>query len=63
VRGNTASFGGGIWNDPAGNLTLADSTVSGNTASVDGGGIRNFGTVTLTGSTVINNVPNDCVGC
>src|SRR3990170_3213880 len=52
-----ASDGGGIRNDGA--LTLTNSTVSGNTATV-AGGIVNYpvGTVTLTNSTVSGNTAN-----
>jgi CSLREA domain-containing protein len=53
--------GGGIYN--AGTLTVTDSTISGNSATVsvgvlggdDGGGIYNAGTLTVTGSTITNN--------
>ncbi|MEQ1644609.1 MAG: choice-of-anchor Q domain-containing protein, partial [Pyrinomonadaceae bacterium] len=48
-------FGGGIQN--LGTLTLANTTVSGNTAS-GGGGISNSGSLTLNNSTVANNVAN-----
>ena len=56
-HGNTADFGGGILN--MGNLTLADSAVSNNSAFVwSGGGISNSGslsTLTLVNSTVSGN--------
>jgi CSLREA domain-containing protein len=45
--------GAGIHN--SGNLTLTDSTVSGNTADGYGGGIFSEGTLTMTNSTVSNN--------
>ncbi|MDH3622447.1 MAG: hypothetical protein OES69_02450 [Myxococcales bacterium] len=48
-------FGGGIHNDRGGILTLTNSTVSGNTAIVAGGGIYNLGWLTLTNSTVSGN--------
>ena len=38
-----------------GTLTLTNSTVSGNSATVFGGGIFNDGTLTLTNSTVSGN--------
>ena len=41
MSGNNARSGGGIFND--GTLTLINSTVSGNSAGIDGGGIYNFG--------------------
>ncbi|WUD77488.1 hypothetical protein OG937_40155 [Streptomyces sp. NBC_00510] len=44
-------------------MTLIGSTVADNTAGTDGGGIyHKDGTVTLTGSTVRNNRPNNCGG-
>lgn len=53
-NGNVTGFGGGIANE--GNLTLSGVTVSGNTASLPGGGVDNFsGSLTLSGSTVSNN--------
>lgn len=53
VSGNSAdSYGGGILSD--GVLTLADSTVSGNTAG-NGGGIYTSGALTLTNSTLSGN--------
>src|SRR4029450_5628933 len=58
-NGGTGVNGGGIFN--AGTLTLTNSTVSGNTAGDDGGGIRNVlgGTLTLTNSTVSGNDAGD----
>jgi hypothetical protein len=52
-NGNPAGSGGGIANE--GTLTLANSTVSGNSAGGFGGGIANLGTLTLTDSTVSGN--------
>ena len=55
VSGNSAGFGGGIYN-ALGMLTLTGCTVSGNSASSNGGGIDNAtGTLTLTNSTVYGN--------
>ena len=58
VVGNTADYGGGIYNN--GTLTITDSKIgevgAGNTATVNGGGIFNAsGTATLIGSTVSDN--------
>jgi Bacterial Ig-like domain len=55
-KGNTLEVdddrgGGGILNDGAATLTITDSIISGNTGS-RGGGIRNFGTLTITNSTI-----------
>lgn len=63
VSGNSAVLGGGIYNYSGrnftdfliGTLTLANSTVSDNTASQSGGGIYNSGTATLTNSKVSGN--------
>ena len=54
-RGVFASTGGGIYN--YGTMTVADSTISGNTAITDlGGGIYNHsGTMTVTDSTISGN--------
>jgi len=45
--------GGGIFNNGSGaTLTVTDSTISGNSASFDGGGIENTGTLTVTNSSI-----------
>ena len=66
VRDNSNSAapfvdGGGIFNDNAAILTLADSTVRSDSAGDDGGGIynSNSATVTLTGSRVMDNSAED----
>jgi hypothetical protein len=46
LSGNTASYGAGIYND--GTLTISQTTLSGNSASIEGGGIFNARTRTLT---------------
>jgi hypothetical protein len=51
--GGSCPRGGGIWNH--GTLTIANSTVSGNSASAGVGGILNWGTLTITNSTVSGN--------
>ncbi|HEX2201409.1 MAG TPA: hypothetical protein VHH93_05350, partial [Gammaproteobacteria bacterium] len=57
--------GGGIFN--RGNearLTLTSSLITENFANDDGGGVFNEGgTVSQTDTLIINNDPNDCVGC
>jgi cysteine-rich repeat protein len=58
VSGNSAGRGGGIFNHyySDGPITLTNSTVSGNSASQEGGGIFNYyEPVTLTNSTVTGN--------
>ncbi|MGW2918772.1 hypothetical protein ACWDBF_13035 [Streptomyces angustmyceticus] len=59
VRDSKASYGGGIYTDGA--LTLTGSSVTANTAGVNGGGIfTNAGAVTLIGSVVTGNTPSNC---
>jgi hypothetical protein len=54
-EGSTGDDGGGIFNN-GGNLTLTNSTVSGNSATLGfGGGILNNGSLNLTNSTVSGN--------
>jgi CSLREA domain-containing protein len=54
--GKTLSdWGAGIWNSQNTTLTLEDVAVSNNHADNGGGGIANYGTLTLTNSTVSNN--------
>jgi hypothetical protein len=63
LSGNSAYFGGGLYNISGGTATLTDCTLSGNTASGDGGGIGTGGggsndggdTVTLTDCTLSGN--------
>ena len=65
VSKNTATdseaYGGGIYNDGAeSTVMLTDSTVNGNKAGDDGGGLyHNRGTLTLTDSTVSSNSSGD----
>ena len=56
IRNGVAPGGGGIFN--RGTLSIADSTITENTAGfeVGGGGIFNVGTLTLTSSTVSGNI-------
>lgn len=63
VSSNTAtSDGGGIANFD-GQLSVTDSTVSGNKAAVGGGIFNSGGTVTLAGNNVFtSNDPEDCIG-
>jgi CSLREA domain-containing protein len=61
VSNNTANNGGGIYNGEQyailrlGTATLSNSTVSGNKALEDGGGIYNFNELSLINSTITNN--------
>lgn len=58
VTGNSAGYGGGIFNIPDSHLTLIDSTVSGNTAG-EAGGIRFDDTGTVVNSTIADNHVTD----
>ncbi|MFF7973857.1 hypothetical protein [Streptomyces sp. NPDC007905] len=57
--GNEAGDGGGISNNAAGTLTVKKSTIAGNTAQEDGGGIQNQGTLTVEGTHFSNNEARD----
>ncbi|MFE1442188.1 choice-of-anchor Q domain-containing protein [Streptomyces sp. NPDC058739] len=58
VTGNTAGYGGGIFNIPDSHLTLIESTVSDNVAG-EAGGIRFDDTGTVLNSTIANNRVTD----
>ncbi|WP_113704469.1 right-handed parallel beta-helix repeat-containing protein [Nonomuraea lactucae] len=58
VTGNTAGYGGGIFNIPRSNLNLIDSTVSRNTSG-EAGGIRFDSTGTVINSTIADNRVTD----
>jgi hypothetical protein len=53
--GGTADRGGGLLNLGGAHVTLTKCTVSGNTASTNGGGLANYGVATLADCTVSNN--------
>lgn len=56
MSGNSASFGGGIFNDTGSPLTINNTTLSSNLASGGGAGIyNNFGIATITNSTLSSN--------
>jgi len=55
INGNTATDGGGIYND-GGDIILANSTITGNTATGDGGGTYNSnGSMDITNVTISAN--------
>ncbi|MGP4087216.1 choice-of-anchor Q domain-containing protein [Streptomyces sp. KR55] len=54
VTGNSAGYGGGVFNVPDSHLDLVDSTVSGNAAG-EAGGIRFDDSGTVTNSTIADN--------
>jgi CSLREA domain-containing protein len=51
----SADFAGGISNSSGSVLTLVNSTLSGNSASMNGGGILNWGILNLNNVTITNN--------
>lgn len=55
ITNNQASQGAGINNQQGGVLNLNNSTVSGNNGAVEGAGLFNAGTATVTNSTFSNN--------
>jgi CSLREA domain-containing protein len=66
VTGNTAEDGGGIacgTHEDGGSLWVTDSTISGNTATKDGGGIDSYWCgIQLTSTTVVSNTAKDADG-
>ncbi|MET8679714.1 choice-of-anchor Q domain-containing protein [Streptomyces sp. NPDC004647] len=58
VTGNSAGYGGGIFNIPGSHLDLIDSTVSGNSAG-EAGGIRFDSSGTVVNSTIAGNRVTD----
>ena len=56
ITESRAQFGGGINNTATGNLTMTDSTISGNSTSQNGGGISNAGTLSIFNSTLSGNL-------
>ena len=55
ITNNQSIQGGGINNQSGGILNVTNSTVSANSASVEGGGLFNAGTATISNSTFSNN--------
>jgi predicted outer membrane repeat protein len=56
---NTARHGGAIFNADSSGLTVENSTLSANIATISGGGLTNFGTASLTNATLyLNEAPN-----
>ena len=54
ISGNSASYGGGIYNNFDATLTITSSTISGNAANF-GGGIANLEVLSISSSTISNN--------
>jgi uncharacterized repeat protein (TIGR03803 family) len=62
LSGNSAEFGGGIYNDTNGTLTVSSSTLSGNSATINGGGIVNNGALTVRSGILDGNTANNVGG-
>jgi hypothetical protein len=63
LSGNSADFGGGIYNGGAGTVELRNSTLSGNSATT-GGGIENAGGTSTLTNTIVTASPSggNCAG-
>lgn len=66
ISENNGDWGGGIYNDLAGKLTVNNSNLTRNTTSSDlesiGGGIANYGSMTLSNANISSNVAGYGVG-
>lgn len=63
VTGNTAEWGGGLYNGELGNMTVLRSTISGNTANASGGGLYSWiNVVTVRDSTFSSNYAPEGAG-
>ena len=62
VTGSSSDWGGGIFNRGVREPTIINSSVSGNSAGFDGGGLLNFETLTLIDSTVADNIAGQSGG-
>jgi hypothetical protein len=59
LSGNSAASGGAIYNAVGATATVSDSTITSNIATLEGGGIDNFGTLFVTKSIISGNSPDD----
>ena len=62
IAGSSSDWGGGIFNRGVREPTIINSSVSGNSAGFDGGGLLNFETLTLIDSTVADNIAGQSGG-
>jgi hypothetical protein len=63
VTGNTAEWGGGLYNADYGDMTVLRSILSGNSATSSGGGIYNWiGEIAVHDSTISENTAPDAAG-
>lgn len=58
VSGNSAVNGAGLYSNGKGKANVSGGTISGNTASENGGGVYSDGTVNLSGGTIKENTAN-----
>lgn len=62
VSGGFLSNGGGIYNGSSGNITINNTNIASNSATVFGGGIYNEGAVNLNGDTIDENIGSGTFG-
>lgn len=62
TTGGFVSAGGGIFNSANGAVALTNSTLSSNSASINGGGISNQGAMNINGSAILNNSSSTGIG-
>lgn len=55
IHGNTALHGGGVFNGGGGRMLVTGGTIAQNQASLNGGGICNYATLTLEGGRIYEN--------
>ncbi|MBX6314393.1 MAG: hypothetical protein IRY99_15990 [Isosphaeraceae bacterium] len=55
INGNSARNGGGLYNNSLRIVTISASTISGNSANQDGGGIYNAGLLALADTVLLEN--------
>jgi len=55
ISGNTGPYGGGVYVGGSGRFTMTGGEISGNTSDTYGGGVLNYGTLTLGGTAKIKN--------
>jgi large repetitive protein len=60
---NSAVSGGGFYNSAVSTLTLTNTTVTGNSGSIQGGGLLNFGNATVVNSIIAGNTAPSSTEC
>jgi hypothetical protein len=61
IRSNSAAFGGGVYVEGQGNVTLVNSTISNNNAGMGASGVYVASSTFTNNGTVSGNTPNDVV--